>query len=431
MGFGHGMRRFSWNATRHGVVLALATVISTPIAWAGGAGLYEMGTFDQGTAFAGRAALAWDASTAFTNPAGMSRLDGNEAVFGLEGLFIQMKFDPSEETTVPGSPTGSPGGFMPGGSVHAVFQTGPGQRFGISLASTAGVALDYDDTWVGRYYADESEFLTLTLNPSYSVRVNEGVSIGGGVDVVSGSLKSSVPVNNALDGLPDGRLEVDSGATGFGWNAGVLIEPDQDTRFGFTFRSGVDLNFDDVAKVHDLGPTLETALQAAGLLGSQLDVGLTMPKEVMLSGYHAVCDKIAIMGNFGAQNWKEFGRVDIAVADTTTFTTRSSYDDTWHIAFGAHYRMRPNWLGMAGFAYDSSASEDEQRTIAMPFDSARRYALGIVHEQSDRLEWGGAYEFIRGGNAPVDQTRPLAGHVVGDFDTNVIHVINFYTRWRW
>jgi len=342
-----------------------------------------------------------------------------------------LKFDPTPETSVPGSPTGSPGGFMPGGSVHAVFETAPGQRFGMSLASTAAIALDYDDDWVGRYYAAESAFLTVTLNPSYSIRLNDEVSVGGGFDIMAGSLIASLPVNNALDGIPDGKLEVDTGATGFGWNAGVLIEPDAETRFGFTYRSAVDLDFDDVASVSGLGPGLQGLLAGSGVLGSELDVGMTMPQEVMVSGYRVLNDEWALMGNFGWQNWEEFGRVEIAVADSTSLTTPSTYDDTWHVALGVHYRMQPTWLGMAGYAFDSSASEDETRSISMPFDTARRYALGVLHEHSDRLDWGFAYELISGGDAPVNQSRPLAGTVVGDFDTSLIHVVSFHTRWRW
>jgi long-chain fatty acid transport protein len=413
------------------LALAAAAGFDSAPAHAGGASVYEMGTIDLGTATAGRAALAWDASTAFVNPAGMNRLEDNEAVFGLEGLVIQMKFDPAPETSVAGSPTGSPGGFMPSGSLHAVFETAPGQRFGLSLASTAGLALDYDDDWVGRYYVDESALLTLTLNPSYSVRVNDRIALGGGLDVMVGSLIASVPINNVLDGIEDGRLEVDTGATGFGWNAGVLIEPDPDTRFGFAYRSGVDLDFDDVGAVSGLGPGLEGLLQGAGLLGDELDVGMTIPQELMLSAYQALNEDWALMGNFGWQNWEEFGRVEVSVADSTTVTTPSSYDDTWHVAFGVHYRVKADWLGMAGFAFDSSACEDETRTISMPFDTARRYAIGVLHDQSERLDWGFAYEFIRGGDAPVDQSRPLAGDLVGDFDTNLIHVVAFHTRWRW
>ena len=45
---------------------------------AGGIILYELGTPDVGRASAGWAARAGDAATLFTNPAGMSRLPGQE-----------------------------------------------------------------------------------------------------------------------------------------------------------------------------------------------------------------------------------------------------------------------------------------------------------------------------------------------------------------
>ena len=49
---------------------------------AGGIYLYEMGTEDVGLANAGSAARAQDASVVANNPAGMTRLQGNEFTFG-------------------------------------------------------------------------------------------------------------------------------------------------------------------------------------------------------------------------------------------------------------------------------------------------------------------------------------------------------------
>jgi long-chain fatty acid transport protein len=65
----------SWRCTAWlGIVLIL---LSSP-AGAGGLWLYEMGTPDLGTASAGRAAMALDASTAFGNPAGMTKLERSQ-----------------------------------------------------------------------------------------------------------------------------------------------------------------------------------------------------------------------------------------------------------------------------------------------------------------------------------------------------------------
>ncbi|MGB8720396.1 MAG: hypothetical protein WCD46_13880, partial [Desulfobacterales bacterium] len=55
------------------LMVVTGLLLGTP-AWGAGLWLYEIGTPDLGTAAAGRAALASDASTAGTNPAGMARL---------------------------------------------------------------------------------------------------------------------------------------------------------------------------------------------------------------------------------------------------------------------------------------------------------------------------------------------------------------------
>ena len=58
---------------------AIGIAITSNNALAGGLLLYEIGTAEVGLASAGFGARAQDASTVFTNPAGMPRLDGNQA----------------------------------------------------------------------------------------------------------------------------------------------------------------------------------------------------------------------------------------------------------------------------------------------------------------------------------------------------------------
>ena len=84
----------------------LLTAVSTQLL-AGGLYLNEFGTPAMGTAGAGAHALANDASTAFHNPAGMTRVDGEELVVSGGLLNYDMKFDPAPNTPVPGGDGGS------------------------------------------------------------------------------------------------------------------------------------------------------------------------------------------------------------------------------------------------------------------------------------------------------------------------------------
>lgn len=82
-------------------VCALLFLVSTPC-WAAGLWLYETASPNTGTAGAGRAALAKDASTAAFNPAGMTKLERSQALPGFQTIIVNTKFDQAGGTSVTG-----------------------------------------------------------------------------------------------------------------------------------------------------------------------------------------------------------------------------------------------------------------------------------------------------------------------------------------
>ena len=68
---------------------------------------------------------------------------------------------------------------------------------------------------------------------------------------------------------------------------------------------------------------------------------MNIPQAVMLSTYHELTDRWAIMGNIGWQEWSEFGKQEMTLrsSSSTTFTIDLDYDDTWHFALGSQYRF--------------------------------------------------------------------------------------------
>jgi long-chain fatty acid transport protein len=228
----------------------------TCTAQAGGIFLYEIGTPDVGLASAGYAARADDASTLFKNPAGMSRLEGVQFQGGLQALYGSVSFSPDGNTSARLG-TGDGGnaiGWLPGGSL---FVTAPlGEKFTVGLGSLSyfGLAEDYDDNWVGRYYVQESALLGMSLLPSVSFKANDWLSFGAGLNAMYGYLDSEVAVNNTIG--PDGQMTLKDSTWGFGANAGVLIQASEQTRFGITYLSAVDLDFADTPSFTGLGSGL-------------------------------------------------------------------------------------------------------------------------------------------------------------------------------
>jgi long-chain fatty acid transport protein len=402
-------------------------------AWGAGLWLYEGGTPDMGTAAAGRAALANDASTAGTNPAGMIRLDRSQMQIGVQPLYLNSEFSPDSGTTVSGSDGGNAGGWILAGSFSYAHKLNENWRFGVSAGSYFGLGLDPKDDWVGRYHVTEAEFVTFGINPSVGYRINESFSIGAGFSIVYSELTQKAAVNNLLDRIPDGRLEIEDDDFGYGWNFGVLYQLSQVTRFGLSYRSEVDIDYKDTVKLEGLGPLLTAALVNSGLIGSEVDLEMNLPQAVMLSGYHQLNESLALVGNLGWQEWSVFGKSDVIVnsADTTKLTQDRNYKDTWHVALGLQYRIDEPWLLSLGIAYDTSPVDDEDRTLDLPLDRQIRYAAGIQYDWSEDITLGFAYEFADLGSADIEQKRgPFAGEVVGDYDSNHIHFFNFNAIWR-
>lgn len=416
-------------------VVSMTTVLLffSSLSFASGLILYEINSPLTGTASAGWAALAEDASTAFTNPAGMTRLDRSQVLVGAQPLIITSKFNSSPATTFSGTDGGNAGGVIPSLGGYYVHSFSDRFKAGFSLLSYFGLGLDYGDNWVGRYYVEKSDFLTLAMSPSLAYKVNDWLSIGAMFNVLYSMLHSQTAIRNLLV-EPDGQLKYEDDDFGFGGGFGLLIEPRTGTRFGVTYYSPVNVSFNDVPELNGVGPVLDGILTRLGMIGTKVGMDFTIPQWIMVSAYQQLTDKLAIMGNFGWQDWSQFGDVDISLSvnpeTTKSFNNNVGFKDTWHAAIGAQYRVSEPWLLSAGFAYDSSPCNDSDRSPDMPFDRTFRYAAGVQYDWSKNLTLGLAYEFIDLGSAGIDQEGFLRGNLVGDYSPNNVNVVNVNLIYR-
>ncbi|MBN1548570.1 MAG: transporter [Syntrophaceae bacterium] len=418
------MNRSKWIKAL-GIALLL-TVLTGGYAGAGGLSLYEFGSPEVGLAAAGWAARAQDAATVFTNPAGMSRLDRTQFLGSMQALYGNVEFDASGETTYVGGDGGNAVGWMPGGSFFFAQKINPKFSVGLGVLSYFGLGLDYDDDWAGRYFIQEGTLIGMTLTPAVSYRVNDWLSVGVGLNAMYGILDNKLAIKNPLGS--DGKLKYEDEDWGYGWTIGILLEPKPGTRIGLSYLSEVDLDFSDTTKISGLGPALTQ------LLTRKLDMSFTVPQMVMFSVYHELNPQWSIMGNLGWQDWSEFGQIFIEVdnpdAPTRSKAIDANYDDTWHLALGAQYRYSPSWTFTGGIAYDSSAVDDDHRSVTVPMGEAWRFALGGQYVVNPNVTVGGAYELAWTGDMPVDQRRGPTARLEGEFEDTYFHFFALNLTWK-
>jgi long-chain fatty acid transport protein len=408
-------------------------IFATAPVQAAGLWVFEQGTPDLGTAAAGRAAMANDASTAFGNPAGMTRLKESQMTVAAQALFPQIKLN-ADNSSFGGGNGGNAGYFTPTANISYVHSLTSDFKLGVSAGTYFGLGLDYDDDWAGRYYFLEGEFLTFGVNPVAAYRINKYLSVGGGMSMVVSRYEAKTAIRNLEPGSSDGKLKFKDTDVGFGGNAGVLISPTEGTRFGVQYRSKVELEYEDKPDLSGVGPLLQAALNLTGLAGSSVKLDMEIPQAVLASAYHEVTDKLAIMGNIGWQNWSSFGNIDVSIdSDTSTSATQDlGYDDTWHFALGAQYRISRPWLLSIGAAYDTSPADSaKKRTPALPFNRQYRLAAGLQYELNQDVSLGSAYQYLDLGDANINRTGGLLrGDLKGQYKKNEIHFIGFNLIWK-
>jgi long-chain fatty acid transport protein len=399
-------------------------------AHAGGIMLYEVGTEDVGLASAGYTARAQDASTVFTNPAGMTRLDGNQLTLGSQMLYADLGFSIGGGTS-PGlgrNDGGNPVGWFPGGGFFYSYSVSRDLKLGMAMSGNFGLVETYDAGWVGRYYGLESTLLGVSFLPSVAYRLNDRLSLGVSLNAMYGKFKNIVAVNNIVG--PDGQLELDADKWGFGANVGLLYEVDPGTRFGITYNSAVKLDFSAPAQFSGIAPGVETLLRARGLLDANVDLGMTVPQGINASVYTQVDPRWALLGSVGWQQWSKFGKLDVGVAsnDPVSLTTALEYKDTWHVAAGAQYRISEPWRLDFGIAYDSAFQDSGNVPVLLPANSAWRLGIGVQKQQSSTFAWGAAFEYAYGGTLDVNarSSVPVVAGGRGDLSGSLPDTGSFF-----
>ena len=391
--------------------LAASSLIFVAAAHAGGLYLGGFAVTNTGTAGAGANARADDASTAATNPAGMTRLKGTAVSLGAGLLSAYVEFDPSPATTMVGGDGGDQASVAPILSASFVHRASDNVRIGMNVVSFSGSVLDPGNGWVGRYFLQQIEFLTLTALPSVAVRINDRFSIGAGAILTYGTMDYTLA---APPPAGTARVNIDADDTAFGFTFGGPFELTERTRFGIVYATETKL-------------TLSGDVSISGPIGAGAGIDLEIPfaETVRGSVYHELNDQWTLLGSFAWENWSTFANQFVSTEAGSTVIPRN-WEDVWHFAVGVQYQATDHWLLQAGFSYDTSPVDAKDRTPDLPIDRQIRYAAGAEYALSETQTIGASFVFADLGDAEISRTS-----LSGEYDTNHFLFLGLYSKWRW
>lgn len=385
-----------------------------------------------GNAVAGGAAVAENACTVWYNPAGMTRLDGEEIILGLHRVSSSLGFEDTGSRVFFAAPLdgGSGGEASRTLAVRNFYYARPlGERlaFGLALNTPFGVNTEYRTGWVGRYHALRSEISSVNFSTTLGYRISDSLSIGLGANLQTLEVELSraidfgsmclafelagdlAPRSCAARGLvpqeSDGHAAFDADSSGFGFNLGLLWQPIESFRIGLAYRSKISHDLGGSYHVGSIDPPAAAFAAATGVIDSVAHGVVDLPDSESFSVFWRPARRWEVVGDWTRTGWSSLGEIRIRLDaggpdDVTTLQAR----DSVRAALGGTFTATVRWKIRFGFAADETASSSARLQMARFPDAARLwYAAGVRYAHSRRLELSLSFATIRADEARIEK----------------------------
>ncbi|MDR9440408.1 MAG: OmpP1/FadL family transporter [Halomonas sp.] len=402
------------------VALASTALIASQVS-ASGFQVREQSAKTLANALSNATAGAEDASFMAYNPASIGNIDGNQVVGGVAYIDADFELREAEASSLGGVVDYDRGGSRQGGETAVVpafaAKTQLNEQFDLGLAIYApyGLSTKYDEDWIGRYHAIETELTTIDFQPTLNYRASDRLNLAVGLraQYADATLSNAIDFGSAaaqMGGMPSvddviGTVEGDD--WGYGYTLGALFQVTEQTRLGASYRSEIDLTLEG-----DTSFRGTTAFSDAAVVGEVdpriVDRGgkaeLTTPASLNLGVYHQLSDRLALMANAEWTEWSSFDELVVEFEDGSSSPTTENWDDTWAFSVGANYALTPQWLLRAGLGLDESpVPSAEFRTPRVP-DTDRQWAtLGATWMPSPELGITAGYMHVFADDGDIDQ----------------------------
>ncbi|TLF49852.1 transporter [Halomonas urmiana] len=403
------------------IAIALAsTALIAGQAAASGFQVREQSAKTLANALSNAAAGAEDVSFMAYNPAAIGNIDGNQVAGGV--AHIDADFELQDATASQGpivygvNQSGQGGETATVPSFAAKMQLNERFDLGLAIYAPYGLSTKYDEDWIGRYHAVETELTTIDFQPTLNYRASERLNLAVGLraQYADATLSNAIDFGTAaaLKGGTPGRDDVigtvEGDDWGYGYTLGALFQVTDKTRLGASYRSEIDLTLDGDATFRGTTPYSDGAVATEAdprIIDRGGKAELTTPANLNLGVYHQLTDRLALMANAEWTEWSSFDELTVEFEDSTDdSTTTENWDDTWAFSVGANYALNNQWLLRAGLGLDESpVPSPEFRTPRVP-DADRQWAtFGATWMPSPELSITAGYMHVFADDGGIDQ----------------------------
>ena len=406
--------------------------------------LAEVSTSGLGTAYAGAAAVADNASVVATNPALMTEFKSAE--FSVGGILVDANVDVEGTMGTTTKVNASHKNVIPTAVVPNMYFVAPiTDRFALGggLNVNYGLKSEYGEDYAAGVYGGKTELTALNFNLSGAYDLGYGFSAGVGLNAIysdaeiqrhlgvggkaiaqqlatraaqaaaagqTAQATQLVAVARQLATMPNHTSvsKIKGDEWSLGWNAGLAYKLNENHRWGLAYHSAVDVKFK--GEYSNAFPTAYNAfiqqLAARGVTlpiseatgGSNVPGRLTLnlPAYWEFSGFHKLTDKFSVQYSYKYTEWERLKSLTAyGSSGNTLFHKTEEFSNSSRYALGVSYDVNEKLTVRSGIAYDKNASKTHP-SISIPDTDRMWYSVGATYRFTPNLAADFGYAHLRG-----------------------------------
>ena len=396
--------------------LLTAAALSAQTASAAGFQLTEQSSLGAGRAYAGAGIVGDDLSAVHYNPAGMTLLPGTQMQAGSVWIEVNAEYDGKDGSSENGRYKGQaiPAGYITHQLTEDVW-------LGLGLTVPFGMGTDYGKDWTGAERGYTSTILTFDINPNVAWKVNDFLSVGGGISLQYAKAKLGMkPANIPATG------KIDADSWDWGWNIGLMLQPTDSLRFGLAYRSAIEHNAEG-----DFTLSFPYPLQSLNFT-CDAEATVKTPDTIMLTSTWEASDRLRISSLIRWAKWSNFKNLTIKNSNTGTVLSNveNDWEDTWLFSVGADYKLNDAWTVRGGVAYEKDPVGDNSKRMAVIPDTDRLWlSLGATWNASKNFQIDGGFSYLKGiGNR--DLYNKVGGEPIGKYKSLDAVILGIQGQYR-
>lgn len=404
-------------------------------------------------------ALKLGSESILFNPAGLSYMNGKTDIsIGATGIMSTVTFTtPSNDYKIESdNPLGTP---IFG---YAGFKLSPKFYAGVSITNPAGNSLFYPENWIGSHLVQDISLQAFSVQPTLSYKFSDKFSIGAGLMVNFGSFelnKGLLPIGGlggylAAPGFPQAYKDIITSTIGispmnvklegqtkitYGFNIGLLFNPNEKWSFGISYRSKVMMKIDDGNATVSYGsPELETLVAAlstpesalfnpsiagaAALDNQSFSAQLPIPSNLTFGTSFKPNNNILISAELQYVGWKTYDTLTMKFPNINFKTTQAkNYSNSMIYRVGTEYYASQKVTVRLGLIYDTTPVDKSLYNPETPGANKFSATAGLTFAPTHKFAVDLGFQYLNGQetSGSMPQASPMSTFV-GDYKSTAI-----------